>query len=115
MRKEYFGCINFRAPECLRFDPSHLQESMHGSVTIDEHEVPWVWFADTNEGVVKTYAVMPDGKPHSTRDRVFDPSAVPKRVYLSEDFPGREVECPLDGVLSETLRGKVRIFGPEMK
>jgi len=38
-----------------------------------------------------------------------------RRQYHPSDFPGREVECPLDGVLSETLRGEVRIYGPRSK
>lgn len=34
--------------------------------------------------------------------------------WKPEDFPGRDVSCPIDGVLCETLHGEVEIWGPEL-
>jgi hypothetical protein len=34
--------------------------------------------------------------------------------HKPEDFPGRDVSCPIDGVLCETLHGEVEIWGPEI-
>lgn len=100
MRQEYFGVLDLTVDPCI-FEPSHLQESMYGMVTVDEKKIDQVCYANTRSGVVKTYAVLPNGKTTSARG--FNPY----------DFPGRDVTCTLYGVLTETLRGKVRIFGPE--
>ena len=103
MRKEYFGRFNFRLPELERFQPPEVGESCGGMVTVGGKEVKQAWYGDTSEGIVRSYAVLPDGKARATRD------------LTPDDFPGREVECPINGVLSEVLRGNVRIFGLEMK
>ena len=52
-------------------------------------------------GFVVTFDVVPDGM------------IVPARNYTAADFPGREVDCPWDGVLAETIRGKVELFTRE--
>lgn len=66
-------------------------------VFVEGREILKVWFFDTEEGVVKTYDVMRDGLIRATdKER-------------SADFPGREVQCPAGGVLSETFRGAVTL------
>ncbi len=69
-----------------------------GTCLIDGKEIRLVCFADTAAGIVKTYDVMGDGESHFARG------------YTPADFPGREVECVQDDVLTETQRGKVELF-----
>lgn len=64
---------------------------------------------------VRPIDVTVQGHPDSWRRKLpalLTPEELPYRLHRPEDFPGREVECPIDGVISETLRGEVRIFGP---
>lgn len=42
------------------------------------------------------------------------PGPVPVEWWTPEDFPDRDVSCPIDGVLCETLHGEVEIWGPEL-
>lgn len=101
--KQYFGRFNY---QINLFDPPEIKESEHGVCLLDGKEIKQVWYADTEAGIVKTYDVLGDGVPHAVR-----------RGYVAahevSDFPGREIDAPLDGVLSETLHGKVEIFGPQ--
>jgi hypothetical protein len=39
-------------------------EFIGGRVTVDGIEIRLVWYIDTDAGVVKTYDVFGDGKPH---------------------------------------------------
>ena len=106
-RKEYFGRIIYGSPiEC---DPPELIETMGGLVTVDGKEIYSVWYADTISGVVKTYDIFHNGAIATTTVK----DGHGESFYTAEDFPGRDVFCPPDGVLSETLRGKVRLFGPK--
>lgn len=98
------------------------------------------FYVNTETGVLKTFNVMHDGSI-ATTTAIYDPDSQhirckgtgvfpatqdddgtihfsgiiePDRHWKPEDFPGREVECPPEGVLSETLRGEVEIWGPEI-
>lgn len=42
------------------------------------------------------------------------PGPAPEEWWTPEDFPNRDVSCPIDGVLCETLHGEVEIWGPEL-
>lgn len=44
----------------------------------------------------------------------FHPGPKPAEWWRPEDFPSRDVSCPIDGVLCETLHGEVEIWGPEL-
>ena len=72
-----------------------------GVVLVDGKEIKLVRYADTQAGFVVTFDVVLDGM------------IVPARNYTAADFPGREVDCPWDGVLAETIRGKVELFTRE--
>ncbi len=103
----------------MRFDfqakTSHpsdlLSHVIGGKCFVDGRQIAQVWFADTETGVVKTYDVFGDGKARATCGGY---SAIDKPfgdvLYTPADFPGREVECPLDGAVSEMLRGKVELI-----
>ena len=91
-----------------RFQPFEISESYQGIVTVNDKPIDHAWYGDTTEGVVKTFNVV--GKISATAWK--GPNG---ECWTPEDFPGREVDCPPDGILSETLRGKVRIFGPEVE
>lgn len=90
--KQLFGVANFRPMNGL------AHKAIGGSCFVDGREIKQAWFVDTEAGIVKTYDVLGDGKLHSGRE------------FTSADFPGREVESPWDGVVSETLHGKVDLF-----
>lgn len=77
-----------------------------GRVLVDGREVVLVHYADDKRGIVKTYDVLGDGKPHASVE-------VKCPWWTPEDFPGRTVECPAEGALSETLWGKVEFIPPE--
>jgi hypothetical protein len=101
--RQLFGVVNCRiydAPDADGgvADGGVTRAAMGGSCFVDGREIKQVWYADTEAGIVKTYDVLGDGKAH------------PGREFAPADFPGREVDAPLDGVLSETLRGKVELF-----
>ena len=64
-------------------------------------EIKLVRYADTQAGFVIFVDVVLDGM------------IVPARNYTAADFPGREVDCPWDGVLAGTIRGKVELFTRE--
>jgi hypothetical protein len=98
IRQEYFGRFDYRAGT---FDPPEMEESRYGSLTVDDQPIDWVWFADTDAGIAKTYDVFRDGKLRTVA------SVKPEELNLSV----REIDCS-GTVLSETLRGQVRIFGP---
>lgn len=77
-----------------------------GRFFLDGKEITQVCYIDNEAGTVRTLDVLGDGKPHATRKA--DGTA-----WTSADFPGREVQCPADGALSEILYGEVEIWGPE--
>lgn len=106
--KAYEGSFNFRRGDGRPiYDPPELQALTDKfPVTVDGVEVKQCWYADAAAGIAKTYDVLRDGTPHTVR-RDFP------EFWSKEDFPGRDVDCPLDGVLSETLRGKVEIWGQD--
>jgi len=81
-----------------------------GRVLVDGVEIKSAWYVDTEAGVVKTYDIFRDGKFATATDRA--PINAPFECWVPENFPGREVECPPHGVLSETLRGKVELVFP---
>ena len=101
--KQYFGRFDYQTME---FSPPEIRETEHvGKCLVDGKEIKWAWFADTAAGILKTYDVSGSG-----------PLVVQKQdgsAWTPSDFPGREVYCPIDGVISETLRGHVEILGPE--
>lgn len=76
-------------------------------VFVDGIEIKLVFYVDTEAGIVKTYDVFRNGLIRSTAGRELLSELL--KVYTPSDFPGREVECPKNGVMSETLRGKVEI------
>lgn len=76
-------------------------------VFVNGEEIRQVWYVDTDAGIVKSYDVLGDGEPHCVSDGFKGHSTI---LYAPEDFPGREVECPEFGVLSETLRGTVNLL-----
>ena len=65
---------------------------------LDYREIHCVWYADTEAGIVKTFDVLGDGKPHSTRE-----------LLKSDVLNDARVEAPLDGAVSMTLHGKVEL------
>lgn len=91
--KQLFGVVDFHHMDDL------AREAIGGTCLLDGREIKQVWFADTEAGIVRTYDVLGDGKVHRGG-----------REFLTRDFPGRDVGSPVDGVLSETLRGKVELF-----
>ena len=111
MRTEYFGHLDWKKRE---FDPPELLITAGGMVLVDGVEVKLVWYADTAEGVAKTYDVLGDGKPHATQE-AFDPGVVQAALRDAEERGQESWDQPLGGVLSKTLHGKVRIFGPEIE
>ncbi len=75
-------------------------------VMLDGVEIRSVCYANTETGIVVTYDIFRDGKlAHPTNKDAYG-----LERWTPEDFPGREVECPPDGVLKETLRGKLEIL-----
>ena len=105
--KLFYGRFNFHT---MDFFPFTELDVMGGTCFVDYREIKNVWFADTEMGIVRTYDVLHDGSvATATASR---PCEIDNRCeYLPSDFPGREVECPRYGALSETLRGRVQIFG----
>lgn len=101
MRKQYFGRFDSAIPEEY-LGPGFIFK-------LDGKEIPWVAIVDTEQGWLKTFAVVGAYPIPTIRSSREDPPV----VYTAADFPGREVDCPPDGVLVETLRGKVEIWGPE--
>jgi len=73
---------------------------------VNNVEIKLVCYANTETGIVKTYDVFRDGKYHLTYE-IFGNEVCPY-VY-DEVFRSREIETPLDSVLSEILRGKVEL------
>ncbi len=115
MRKQYFGKFDYSQSPVLYDPPELVETDKVGIVTLDGNIVKWVWYADTKAGILKTYDVLRDGQPHPVNNGyITTERPLGQLVYKPEDFPGREVDCPPDGVLSETLRGKVEIWGPEV-
>jgi len=101
--RELFGRFNFRT---MDFYPFTHADVIGGKCLVDGEEIKNVWFADTEMGIVRTYDVLHDGSLATATAKG------PGCLWHPSDFPGREVECPWDGALSETLRGRVQIFGP---
>jgi hypothetical protein len=99
-RKRLYGRVNYQK-RCSE-PPELYEESYLGVVFVDGKRIDQVWFVDTAAGIVKTYDVM--GDKRSRVGNCFTPS----------DFPGREVECPPGGIVSEVLRGDVELYGPEL-
>lgn len=95
------GRFDFRLGQS---DPSDLiDQIVGGKVLVDGVEIQQVWFADTEAGMAKSYDVFKGGGARAKRRG--DGTS-----YQATDFPDREVDCPEDGVVSETLRGKVELF-----
>jgi hypothetical protein len=96
------------------------RERFRGScVFVDECEIPKVWYADTDAGIVKTYAVL-TGAPAEVIERVRRWAAgsmvTDRTIFVTQERfpleilpPEYEIEAPDGGVLSRTLRGVVRI------
>ena len=129
------GCLDL--PNNV-YDPIDMMRCLNGKFFVDGVEIKEVTYANTRAGVVFTFDVFRDGKPHITRSKpVRRPIIINvtsygadghdwRRVlksledespgidrYAPSDFPGRDVECPIDGVLRERLTGKVELFaGP---
>lgn len=70
-------------------------------------EIRLVWYVDTEGGFIRTLDVLGDGEPHPVR-RGFGTVC-----YQTSDFRGRDVQAPLDGVLSETLYGHIELRPPD--
>lgn len=87
-------------------------------IEVDGKEIQEVWFIDTEAGIVKSYAVVPPlidwSKPVKMGEYKGSTACATRRAgmapYTPESFPGREVECPLDGPLSEVHRGHVQVL-----
>lgn len=77
-----------------------------GRCLVDGKEIQGVWYVDVVHGFVCTFDVLHDGNVATCTAKDRDG----KDFWLTSDFPGREVDAPRDGVLSETLRGKVELF-----
>lgn len=69
-------------------------------ITLDGVEINAVLFADTDAGILKTFDIFHDGAIATGTWKG------PGVCWKASDFPGREIETPLDGVLVETLREK---------
>lgn len=105
--KQVFGYANWLEMDSF---PAGLAERCRGGkVFVDGVEIKLAWYVNTETGIVKTYNVFHDGKPYSTArgDGWLNPFI---DYYREEGFYPRKVECPKDGALSETLRGKVELF-----
>ena len=87
---EFHGRFNLHT---MDFFPFQEQDVLGGRCFVDGVLIRRVWFADTEMGIVRSYADLEGGDP--------------------KDFPGREVERLPNGPLSETLRGRVQIFGAQ--
>jgi hypothetical protein len=72
-------------------------ESQRRRVFVDGVEVHGVWYVDTEAGIAKTYHVVLGGTVTSSRF---------KRLMVPDDW---EIEAPLDGVVSRTIRGQVEL------
>lgn len=95
--KQYHGVFDWSSGDDSHPPPSEL---FGGVCLLDGKEVKQVWYVDTEAGIVKTYDVLHDGVVH------------PGWNYLPKDFPNRDVDCSEGSPLSETLRGKVELYGP---
>lgn len=95
--------IDFRIPSARESEETKAMQN--GRVTVDGEEIHQVFYADTEAGIVKTFDVFRNFKPTAVRR-----SADMDDIWVAGDFPGREVDAPPDGVLSETLRGRVELF-----
>ena len=109
-RTEFFGVLDFRNPGGYTFDPPELVGAIGGVVEVDGQEVRQTFYADTKDVVVRTYDVMGDGRAHSSAEDRFknrDDLTLQHRAEKEgwEVFPS--------GVLWKTVKGKVRVFGPE--
>ena len=71
-------------------------------VTVNGVAVEQVIFLSTKQNMVKTVKVAPFASV------VY--SSYAKNHSKPDDFAGREVEFPVDGVVTETLRGKVQVL-----
>lgn len=88
-------------------------------VLLDGQEIKLVWFADTEAGIVKTYDIFGDAKPHPVLGRPDD-----IQDYLTCGSPTTFAEyliklgkLPTDtedvgNAWSRTLRGKVEVVMP---
>lgn len=96
-RKRLYGSYSASIPE---------QRLPGGKFFLDGKEIMQVCLVDSIAGMIRTLDVLGEGRPHATRKP--DGSA-----WIPADFPGREVDCPHGGALSEVLHGEVEIWGPE--
>lgn len=99
-------------------DPNYWKGEWMGClVKVDGKRVELVHYVDTTAGIVKSFDVLHDGSPATpTSQGKWDArDSEGRRIgefYSPSDFPGREVECPPAGVLSETHRGVVELTLP---
>ncbi len=94
--------IDYRAPMKLDRETIHkiwdLPEKF--DVTLNGKVIRLVRMIDTKAGMLDTLDVIGDQKPRAGL------------YYKPEDFPGRDVNCRPDDVLSEYLYGKVQVINP---
>jgi hypothetical protein len=106
--KQVLGYVNWR--EMDSFPAGLVERCMGGKVFVDGVEIKLAWYVNTETGIVKTYDVFHDGNPRPVIKSPGWLGAAIRDYYTEKHFPGREVDCPVDGALSETLRGKVELF-----
>ncbi len=76
---------------------------------LDGKEIPWVFYADEERGIIKTYWIEGFMSPEQQGQSA---GGLVAKFYQPEMFSDREVSCNKDDVLRETLRGKVTIQLP---
>jgi hypothetical protein len=89
--------------DCKEWKTSEICKSEQRRVFVDGVEIKQVFYVDTEAGLVRTYDVLGDGEAHAVR-RGFH-----EICHQESDFPGRDISAPLNGPLSETIRGAVTL------
>jgi hypothetical protein len=88
--------------DCRNPTPSTAERQR---VFVDGAEIRLVWYLDTELGLVRTYDVLGDGKPHSTLAPL-SPDATRKRD-IESGVEGWDM--PLDGLMSKAIYGAVEL------
>lgn len=78
-----------------------------GKCFVDGREIRQVFYADTREGIVKTYNAFGDGAIHAAR--CFDADL--RKAIGQKSF--HRLEAHVDGVYELTLRGRIELYASD--
>ncbi len=84
------------------------KEWIGANAYLDGKLIKWVFYADEEAGIIKTYWIEGFMSPQQEHESA---GALRAEGYTLADFAGREISLD-GGIVRETLRGKVRIELP---